>query len=295
MEAFDTKQVKNLEGKLKAGYVEACKDPKFEHLVKKLHLPESVAMKYTSSLEDTLGELKHCEHCKGLHACQNRFHGHVYFPNRYGEVLVFSYNACKYLKEEQLLEKERASAADTLKNVGMKDIDVSDSKRTPVIKWIKNFYDTFQKNRMGKGLYLYGNFGSGKTFFITALFHELEKKNIDTYIAYYPKLLVELKDDWDTYAGKMEYLQDVDLLLIDDIGAEKVTEWSRDEILGTILQSRMENHKTTFFTSNLDIESLESHFAGAGKIDDKLKARRIIERIRQLTETMELNAENRRK
>ena len=32
------------------------------------------------------------------------------------------------------------------------------------------------------------------------------------------------------------------LLLIDDLGAEGVTSWSRDEILGTILQYRMQEH-----------------------------------------------------
>lgn len=34
-----------------------------------------------------------------------------------------------------------------------------------------------------------------------------------------------------------------DLLLIDDIGAENNTPWARDEVLGSILQSRMDNKK----------------------------------------------------
>lgn len=51
----------------------------------------------------------------------------------------------------------------------------------------------------------------------------------------------------------------LDLLLLDDIGAETVTNWSRDEILGTILQYRMENNLSTFITSNLNISELEGH------------------------------------
>ena len=81
--------------------------------------------------------------------------------------------------------------------------------------------------------------------------------------------------------------------MIDDIGAEKVTEWSRDEILGTILQERMTNHKVTFLTSNFNIEELENHLSCKG--EDVIKARRIIERIKQLTEDMELISINRRK
>ena len=38
--------------------------------------------------------------------------------------------------------------------------------------------------------------------------------------------------------NKIEYLKSVDILVIDDIGAEKVTEWGRDEVLGTILASK---------------------------------------------------------
>ena len=86
----------------------------------------------------------------------------------------------------------------------------------------------------------------------------------------------------------------VDILLIDDIGAEKVTEWSRDEVLGTILQNRMNNHKTTFFTSNLTIKELEQHLSLVNNGVDFVKARRIIERIKQLTLDMELISENRR-
>ena len=36
------------------------------------------------------------------------------------------------------------------------------------------------------------------------------------------------------------------MLLLDDIGAETVTEWSRDEVLGTILQYRMEEKRLHF-------------------------------------------------
>ena len=81
---------------------------------------------------------------------------------------------------------------------------------------------------------------------------------------------------------------------IDDIGAESVSTWSRDEILGTILQYRMENNLTTFFTSNLTIDELEANLSITKNNVDKVKARRIIERIKQLTVDIELVSKNRR-
>ena len=146
-----------------------------------------------------------------------------------------------------------------------------------------------------KGLYLHGNFGCGKTFMISALLHELNiKKHVNTMVVYYPEILRELKSDWESYEYKMRELKEIDILCLDDIGAEKVTEWSRDEVLGTILQYRMNNNLATFFTSNLNLDELERHFIILDSKDEKIKARRIMERIKQLSLDMELISVNRR-
>ena len=57
----------------------------------------------------------------------------------------------------------------------------------------------------------------------------------------------------------------------------------------------MNHNLTTFFTSNLNKQELENHFIMNEKADEKIKARRIMERINQLTVDMELISENRRK
>ena len=93
---------------------------------------------------------------------------------------------------------------------------------------------------------------------------------------------------------KFELLKKIPLLLLDDIGAENCSNWSRDEVLGPILQYRMDNHLPTFFTSNLTLEELETSLATTSSGVDKLKARRIIERIKQLTVQLELVSKNRR-
>jgi len=87
-------------------------------------------------------------------------------------------------------------------------------------------------------------------------------------------------------------LENIDILLLDDIGAEKVTEWGRDEIIGTILQTRMNNAMPTFFTSNLTISELEHHLSLTKDNEDLVKAKRLIERIKFLTEDIELLGNN---
>ena len=86
----------------------------------------------------------------------------------------------------------------------------------------------------------------------------------------------------------------VPLLCIDDIGAEKLTDWARDEILGSILQHRMDNKLPTFFTSNLNLKELESHLQITNSSADIVKARRIMERIKYLSDEVILIGANRR-
>ena len=232
---------------LEDSYKEACKDQQFKRLIKTIEVDNDTAMKYTSSLQNTVCELNNCADCPGLIYCKNRLEGHVLYPEKKDNRILFLYAPCKYQKEMKKKEEEAVSRDKDILNASLKDVD-KDKERIEVIKWIKAFYDNYEKTGKNKGLYLHGNFGCGKTYLISALFNELSKKRVSSEIVYYPELLRDIKSDFDSYAERIDYLENVDLLLIDDIGAEKVTEWSRDEILGTILQKRMNNYKTTFFT-----------------------------------------------
>ena len=141
-----------------------------------------------------------------------------------------------------------------------------------------------------------GSFGSGKSYIINALLNELGKEGVICISVYYPSLLKTLKEGFKTnYEERLKEIIECDVLLLDDIGAENNTAWARDEILGTILQYRMDNGLSTFFTSNLNLEELEEHLKTTTNSTDKIKARRIIERIKQLTEPIELVSENLRK
>ena len=96
------------------------------------------------------------------------------------------------------------------------------------------------------------------------------------------------------YNELFERIKKIPLLSIDDIGAEKLTDWARDEVLGNILQYRMDNGLPTFFTSNLTIKELEGHLQITNSNADKIKARRILERISFLALEVVLIGTNRR-
>lgn len=302
------KEVKNIidskyhfnDYELKKNFDEAYKDDTFKNIVNKIKLPKEELIKYTSLIKDCSVELKNCENCKNIMECKNTVTGYVYYPSLEQNNLVFSYIACKYKKK---LEKERAyqnnvMIVDMPKEIldaSMKNIYTDDKNRLEIIKWLTTFIKKYEMGEKTKGLYLTGNFGCGKTYLVAACFNELAKKGKKVAIVYYPEFLRELKESFsDDFKNIFNKTKKAELLLIDDIGAETTTNWNRDEILGTILQYRMQESLPTFFTSNLSIKELEEHLAGSDS-EGKIKARRIIERIKYLTDNITMIAENRRK
>ncbi len=294
------KEDKNL---LKVNFAKALKNPDFEAFVSKLELNSDILMKYTSRLEEALTEYSNCKNCKALVSCKNNIKGFCLTPIKGEDNLSFSYIKCEYkkkldLKQEYLKNVYFYEVPPIMKSASFKNIYKDDKKRLEIIKKIKEFYDNYKASKESKGIYLNGNFGSGKSYLIAALFNELAKLNYQSAIIYFPEFLRKLKSGFghggDEYNELFESIKKVPLLLIDDIGAEKLTDWARDEILGSILQYRMDFKLPTFFTSNLTVQELETHLQITTSASDKIKARRIIERIKFLADEITLIGINRR-
>ena len=159
------------------------------------------------------------------------------------------------------------------------------------------FLMNYEAGLKPKGLYLYGKFGVGKSYLLGAIANELAKKQISSMIVYVPELLREMKSAIgdNSLNEKIEALKKEPILMLDDIGAEAVSSWTRDEVLGPILQFRMLEKLPTFFTSNFDFQGLEHHltYSQRGE-EEKMKARRIMERIRSLSDPVLVDGPNRR-
>ena len=285
---------------LTQSFQEACADKDFKKFVYDLNVKEELLEKYTSNLQDAFIEYCNCKNCNGISSCKNIEKGYKYTPIPRERTIDFSYDACKIMNKiiKDNKYKDNLNVFDLneeIKNASFKDVFKDDKARVPIIKYFKDFIDEYNNNKHPKGLYLHGSFGSGKTYLIASLFNELAKKNIKSTLVYFPDFLVTLKSSFQTdYAEKFNYIKKTPLLLIDDIGAENCSNWSRDEVLGPILQYRMENNLPTFFTSNLTIDELEKSFSITQTGVDKIKAGRIIERIKYLTIQKELISKDRR-
>ena len=231
-----------------------------------------------------------------------------YIAKGYKPILVMNhgYADVSYEETPELIAAEKEAAIkkrlnlinfpSSLKNVSFLDVYRDDVQRLTVLNRMIKFVNDYPNNL--KGLYLYGDFGVGKSFMVAALAHDLsEKRGVSSTLLHYPSFVIDVKNAISD--GNVKTLVDEiklsEVLILDDIGAEQSTAWVRDEILQVILQYRMQEDLPTFFTSNFNFEELEQHFAkGKHGNDETWEARRVMERIRYLAEETRLEGVNRR-
>ena len=231
-----------------------------------------------------------------------------YIAKGYKPILVMNhgYADVSYEETPELIAAEKEAAIkkrlnlinfpSSLKNVSFLDVYRDDVQRFTVLKRMIEFVNDYPNNL--KGLYLYGDFGVGKSFMVAALAHDLsEKRGVSSTLLHYPSFVIDAKNAISDGSVKtlVDEIKLSEVLILDDIGAEQSTPWVRDEILQVILQYRMQENLPTFFTSNFNFEELELHFAkGKNGNDETWEARRVMERIRYLAEETRLEGVNRR-
>ncbi|EPC73643.1 DNA replication protein [Lacticaseibacillus paracasei subsp. paracasei Lpp41] len=112
-----------------------------------------------------------------------------------------------------------------------------------------------------------------------------------------PTFVVEMKNAIgnNTVLPKIDRIKRAQVLILDDIGAESISPWVRDDVLGIILQYRMQEKMPTLFSSNKSMEDLTASLAGTDRGNSEmLKAKRIMERIHFLAKEVQVGGENRR-
>ena len=164
---------------------------------------------------------------------------------------------------------------------------------TEIIKVCKNILS----KQTTKGVYVYGPTGTGKTYLMGCIYNYFKKNGKEPAILYYPEFIRKIKSKIsnNSYDFYIDLIRNEEILIIDDIGAENITEFIRDEVLGPIINHREAEKLPTFFSSNLTIEELQEHLSVSNRGDvELLKAKRLIERVRFLSKEIFLDGENRR-
>ncbi|OGX80164.1 primosomal protein DnaI [Exiguobacterium sp. SH3S2] len=184
-----------------------------------------------------------------------------------------------------------------VREASFQSFDYSDDARKIALREAMRFVSGMKTRQKVNGLYLYGSFGVGKTYLLAAIANELKVADIETILVHAPGFVSEAKRKirTDSFDSFLTSFQHVPILLIDDIGAEAISPWVRDELFGIILQYRMMHRLPTLYSSNFSSEELETHFSIDGSPQNKMKAQRLMQRISTTTTQIELKGENRRR
>ena len=170
------------------------------------------------------------------------------------------------------------------------------SKKSRLAIEIVNTCMSILNKQSTRGAYIYGPTGTGKTYLMGCIYNYFKQNGKEPAILYYPEFIRKIKskisnNSYDLY---IDLIRDEEILIIDDIGAENITEFIRDEVLGPIINHREAEKLPTFFSSNLSIDDLAELLSNGRTTVDKTKALRIVERIHSLSASHFLDGENER-
>ncbi len=185
-----------------------------------------------------------------------------------------------------------------IKEASLEDFEITDG-RSQAVQEASIFISSYKQHpsMFVKGLYLVGNFGVGKTYLLGAIAKKLAEDGYDSTLIHFPSFAVEMKQaiGKDTMIQLLNKIKTAPILMIDDIGADAMSSWIRDDVLGVILQYRMQEMLPTFFSSNFTMKELERHLTVTQKGDQEpIKAMRIMERITYLSQEIMMIGQNRR-
>ncbi len=255
-------------------------------------------------LDLAIAEDSHCQACTELDGCPNMIKGHCAKLTKsisYIETIFTpcsKWNAYQEQKSREKLIKSHYIPKDVL--AASFQHFVQDSQRFDAFRGLMEFclkVEPGSKAKKMKGIYLYGPLGVGKSYLLAATARKLASRGISTLMVYTPDFFREVKESLQDHSlqNKLDALKKVPVLILDDIGAESLSPWARDEVLGAILQYRISENLPTLYSSNYNYTLLEEHLSHSAKGGiEIMKAKRIMERIIHYTDAYFVDGLNRR-
>ena len=155
------------------------------------------------------------------------------------------------------------------------------SKENDFIEKFKKYSERFKKALESNiGILMSGLPGTGKTFYANCIANEIQSKGYTVLSFNLSGYLRKIQED---YSNKRDFVseeekllhavKEVDLLVIDDLGSEKLSDWGMEKVYN-LIDERYKANKPIIITTNLDKDGLEEHLMlnGSDKLLDRIRA-----------------------
>lgn len=170
-------------------------------------------------------------------------------------------------REEEKAERKRLEFEKTVKNLrkcGFPESDMqswtfanddmaNEKLTSAMLKYVENFADM---RKSGKGLLLYGTVGTGKTYAACEVANALIDKGYPVLVTSFSRITNTLQGMFD---GKQEYIDSLNrfpLLVLDDLGAERKSEFMQEQIY-SVIDGRYRARLPMILTTNLTIDEIK--------------------------------------
>lgn len=250
--------------------------------------PEAKGFTFTCDVKEIrrkMGEQQsYCQNCPGLDACEYGGRTFSLLISRFTREVIAGRPICNVTVEHDLAQKKEKEERE-FQERGLKggiprryikcrlnqDYRVDDYNREAVTKTIAAL-----KNR--ESIYLCGNVGTGKTMLASLLAMAAVREPRGVRFVNSASFLAQLRQSINdnSYSDKLDQVLNTGLLVLDDIGTERFTDWATEQIF-IVLDHRYANEKQTVLTSNLTLEQLRAQINSitGDRICSRLKSYKI--------------------
>lgn len=269
---------------------ELLADVSIQEFLKKNNLDISFVNKHLALLIQMQEENEACKTCKGFLKCAKLPKGYTTTLSNDNDEWEINYVKCSKHEEVYPLLSNYVyrDFVDEWLYAMPENIALNTNTRPVVLKGIEVLQE-FMTSKKAVGLYIEGGSGTGKSYIACALTNYLIKEsNVKVSFVNVRNFIADCISTFDNYSKEnyvskqISLLQNVDVLVLDDLGGEKVSEWSTHSVLFEILDYRAQLGKLTFITSMYDIDQLKRLYG------NNMKSERFISRIQALTRGIEL-------
>ena len=132
-----------------------------------------------------------------------------------------------------------------------------DNGKNPIMWVARDYVDKWSDALSGNtGLVLWGDVGTGKTFFAACIANALVEQNVSVKMTNFSTILNDLftESDKNKYLNR---LNDHSLLIIDDLGIERGTEYALEQVYN-VIDTRYKSGKPLIITTNLTLDELKA-------------------------------------
>lgn len=138
------------------------------------------------------------------------------------------------------------------------------------IRYVKGFEEVMEPKN--QGLLLYGPVGTGKSYTAACIANHLMARGVTVVMTSFVKILSDIADEKVSEKAYTDLIVSPRLLILDDLGAERGTDYALEKVYG-IIDSRVRTNKPMILTTNLRAEDMAR--------ERDLRYRRIYDRIFQ--------------